>query len=78
MVEELLGKLKFVFSCNNDSMAERIIEQFIHRQEEDTILFTEWLRENCYDTGSHWYYQEDNEEYTSSEIFELFKKINKK
>jgi len=38
------------------------------------IDFAEWLRIECYDTGLKWYYQFDNEEYTSEEMFEIFKK----
>ena len=72
IIEELLQKIKFVLSCENDAQAERIIEQFFFHQQELTIEFSEWLRNECYDTGDKWLYQEDDETYTSLEIYEIF------
>lgn len=42
--------------------------------EDFAIGFAEWLRNECYDTGLKWYYQKDNEEYTSTELLEIYKK----
>lgn len=45
--KELLEKLKFVLSCKNEAMAERIIEQFIFRQnelkDEFAVDFAKWI-----------------------------------
>lgn len=45
--KELFEKLKFVLECKNESMAERIIEQFIFRQnelkDEFAIDFAKWI-----------------------------------
>lgn len=38
------------------------------------IDFAEWVRTNAYDTGEKWYYQEDNETYTTEELLEIYKK----
>lgn len=38
------------------------------------IEFAEFIREQCYDTGEKWYYQHDNEEYTSNEMLGIFKR----
>jgi len=57
-----------------EAQAERIIEQFVFHQQELTIEFSEWLRNECYDTGDKWLYQEDDETYTSLEIYEIFKR----
>lgn len=73
MLEELLQKLKFVLECKNEAQALRLLEQFDYFKNEKTIEFAEWLREECYDTGTHWLYQQNNEIYTSLEIFEIFK-----
>ena len=42
--------------------------------EDFAVEFGEWLREECYDTGDMWYYQHDNEQYTTKEMLEIFKK----
>jgi hypothetical protein len=31
-----------------------------------TLNFAEWLRKESYDVGDKWYYQQDNELYTSA------------
>jgi hypothetical protein len=38
------------------------------------IEFGEWIRINAYDTGIYWCYLEDNCDYTTIELFEIFKK----
>jgi len=78
IVEELLQKIKFVLSCGNEAQARRIIEQFVFHQEETILEFSEWLRNECYDTGDKWLYQEDDELYTSLEIYAVFKKARLK
>lgn len=42
--------------------------------EEFALNFAEWVRTNAYDTGEKWYYQEDNETYTTEELLEIYKK----
>jgi hypothetical protein len=73
MLEELLQKIKFVLENKNEAQAERILEQFIFYQEELTIEFGEWLRIECYDIGGNWLYQQDDEVYTTAELYKIFK-----
>ena len=42
----------------------------------EQLKYAEWLREECYDTGSHWLYKKEDEIYTYLEIFEVFKRDN--
>ena len=53
---------------HNAEECEKIAEDF-------AVKFAEWLRKECYDTGSHWLYQEDDEIYNSVEILEVFKRL---
>ena len=59
----------------DEVMNENLIE-CIKIANEHAIKFAEWIRVNAYDTGLKWYYQEDNEEYTTEEIFNLFMRSN--
>ena len=45
--------------------------------EKFAVGFTEWIRENCYDIGDRWLYQHDDEAYTTEELLEKYKAINK-
>jgi hypothetical protein len=39
-----------------------------------TLNFTEWLRES-YDVGDKWYYQQDNELYTSAGMLSIYRAV---
>ena len=45
---------------------EKIADEF-------AIEFAEWLRNNWYDTGEKWH-REPDEDYTSKELLEIYKK----
>lgn len=40
-----------------------------------TLGFAEWLRQVSYDIGDKWYYQEDNETYSSFEMLQIYRAI---
>jgi hypothetical protein len=55
VTDELLQKIKFVLSCGNESQASRIIEQYVHYQEEMTIAFADWLNNGRFSQyGDSW------------------------
>ena len=66
---EAINKLDFINGAKwrQKQNLEKIAEKF-------AIEFAEWLREECYDTGSHWLFQKEDEIYTSLEILEVFKR----
>lgn len=80
----ILEKIKSVKLClmahpdneQDSEFSDRIsdLEEIENELLKDTIEFAEWLREECYDIGSHWLYQKEDEIYTSLEIFEVFKR----
>lgn len=50
------------------------VEECVKITEEFAVNFAKWIRTNAYDTGEKWYYQEDNETYTTEELLEIYKK----
>jgi hypothetical protein len=52
----------------NAKECEKITNEF-------AIGFVEWLRENYYDTGTNWH-KEPDEDYTTEELIEIYKKEN--
>jgi len=71
-------KLKKKFQEWHNEVASPTIEEdvnvLVSIAEKFTIDFTKWVRTNAYDTGEKWYYQEDNETYTTEELLEIYKK----
>ncbi len=55
-------------SNNTANELKKIAENF-------AIKFGEWLRINCYDAGDNWILLEDNQDYTTVEVLEIFKQI---
>lgn len=39
-----------------------------------TVEFGEWLRTEAYDAGDNWIYLHDNQDYTTEQLLEIFKK----
>jgi hypothetical protein len=40
-----------------------------------TLNFAEWLRKESYDVGDKWYYQQDNELYTSAGMLSIYRAV---
>ena len=38
------------------------------------VEFGEWLRTEAYDAGENWIYLQDNQDYTTEQLLEIFKK----
>ena len=38
------------------------------------VEFWEWLRTEAYDAGENWIYLQDNQDYTTEQLLEIFKK----
>jgi hypothetical protein len=41
-----------------------------------TLNFAEWLRKESYDVGDKWYYQQDNELYTSAGMLSIYRVLS--
>jgi hypothetical protein len=79
IIDELLQKIKRVLSCGNEAQAGRIIEQFIHYQEELTIDFTIWVAKNYpikTTTANNEVMSTDGigGYYTTRELYDIFKR----
>jgi hypothetical protein len=58
---------------DNVLFSSKLVINEIHVEDNTIVEFAEWLREECYDVGDKWYYQEDNITYTSEELLVIFK-----